>query len=226
VRVVDLGDYSRELCGGTHVARTGEIGVVKVLSEASIGSGVRRVEALVGLDAFRHLSREHLLVSTLADQLKARPEDLPDRVGSLVERLRQAERELEKARAEAVLSSAGALADGAQDAGGVALVTAAVSEGVGGNDLRALAADVRARLGARPGVVALFSTAGDKVAFVVATTAAARDRGIAAGKLVPAFAPAIGGRGGGKPDLAQGGGTDPTGVPAAQEALRRALAAS
>ncbi len=226
VRVVDLGDYSRELCGGTHVARTGEIGVVKVLSEASIGSGVRRVEALVGLDAFRHLSREHLLVSTLADQLKARPEDLPDRVGSLVERLRQAERELEKARAEAVLSSAGALADGAQDAGGVALVTAAVSEGVGGNDLRALAADVRARLGARPGVVALFSTAGDKVAFVVATTAAARDRGIAAGKLVPAFAPAIGGRGGGKPDLAQGGGTDPTGVPAAQEALRHALAAS
>ena len=73
VRVVDMGDYSRELCGGTHVDRTGEIGMIKVLSEASIGSGVRRVEALVGLDAFRHLSREHLLVSTLAEQLKAGP---------------------------------------------------------------------------------------------------------------------------------------------------------
>ncbi|HEX8519356.1 MAG TPA: alanine--tRNA ligase, partial [Pseudonocardia sp.] len=224
VRVVDMGDYSRELCGGTHVGRTGEIGMVKVLSEGSVGSGVRRVEALVGLDAFRHLSREHLIVSTLADQLKTRPEEVPDRVGALVERLRTVERELEKVRADAVLSSAGDLASGAEDVGGVALVTATVPEGVGGNDLRALATDVRARLGSRPGVVALFAPAAEKVAFVVATTAAARDRGLAAGKLVPAFAPAVGGRGGGKPDLAQGGGTDPAGVPAAQDALRRALA--
>jgi alanyl-tRNA synthetase len=228
VRVVDMGDYSRELCGGTHVGRTGEIGMVKVLSEASIGSGVRRVDALVGLDAFRFLSREHLLVSNLAEQLKTRPEDLPDRIGSLVERLRTAERDLEKVRADAVLSSAGALAEGAQDVGGVALVAVATPDGVAGNDLRALASDVRTRLGSRPGVVALFSadTSGDspKVAFVVATTAAARDAGLAAGKLVPAFAAHVGGRGGGKPDLAQGGGTDPSGVPAAVDALRAALA--
>jgi alanyl-tRNA synthetase len=223
VRVVDMGDYSRELCGGTHVPRTGEIGVVKVLSEASIGSGVRRVEALVGLDAFRHLSKEHLLVSTLADQLKARPEDLPDRVGALVERLRNAERDLEKVRADAVLASAGRLAEGAEDVDGVALVAESVPGGVAGNDLRALASDVRGRLGARPGVVALFSADGDKVSFVVATTAAARDRGLAAGKLVPSFAAAVGGRGGGKPDLAQGGGTDPSGVPAAVTALRAAV---
>jgi alanyl-tRNA synthetase len=207
VRVVDMGDYSRELCGGTHVGRTGEIGMVKVLSEASIGSGVRRVDALVGLDAFRFLSREHVLVSNLAEQLKTRPEDLPDRIGSLVERLRTAERDLEKVRADAVLSSAGALAEGAQDVGGVALVAVAAPDGVAGNDLRALASDVRTRLGSRPGVVALFSadTSGDnpKVAFVVATTAAARDAGLAAGKLVPAFAPHVGGRGGGKPDLAR-----------------------
>jgi alanyl-tRNA synthetase len=229
VRVVDMGDYSRELCGGTHVGRTGEIGMVKVLSEASIGSGVRRVDALVGLDAFRFLSREHLLVSNLAEQLKTRPEDLPDRIGALVERLRTAERDLEKVRADAVLSSAGALAEGAQDVGGIALVAVAAPDGIAGNDLRALASDVRGRLGSRPGVVALFSadTSGDasKVAFVVATTAAARDAGVAAGKLVPAFAAHVGGRGGGKPDLAQGGGTDPSGIPAAVDALRAALRA-
>jgi alanyl-tRNA synthetase len=223
VRVVDMGDYSRELCGGTHVGRTGEIGMIKVLSEASIGSGVRRVEALVGLDAFRHLSKEHLLVSTLADQLKSRPEDLPDRINALVERLRTAERDLEKVRADAVLSSAAALAAGAEDIDGVALVAVAAPDGVAGNDLRALASDVRGRLGSRPGVVALFSGDGDKVSFVVATTAGARDRGLAAGGLIPEFAPAVGGRGGGKPDLAQGGGTNPTGIPAAVTALRSAL---
>ena len=225
VRVVEIGDYSRELCGGTHVARSGQLGLVKLLSEASIGSGVRRVEALVGLDAFRFLAKEHVLVSQLAEQFKAKPEELPERIGGVVERLRQAERELEKVRADAVLSSAGALADSAEDVGGTALVAAAVPGGVAPADLRALASDVRGRLGARPGVVALFGAddAG-KVSFVVATTAAARDAGLAAGKLVPVFASAVGGRGGGKPDLAQGGGTDPSGVPAAIDALRRELA--
>lgn len=223
VRIVEIGDYSRELCGGTHVHRSGQLGLVKLLSEASIGSGVRRVEALVGLDAFRFLAKEHVLVSQLAEQFKARPEELPERIGGIVERLRQAERELEKVRADAVLSSAGALADGAEDVDGVALVAVAAPDGVGGNDLRALASDVRGRLGARPGVVALFSADGGKVSFVVATTAAARDRGLAAGKLIPAFAPAVGGRGGGKPDLAQGGGTKAAGVPDAVAALRAAL---
>jgi alanyl-tRNA synthetase len=183
------------------------------------------VEALVGLDAFRFLAKEHVLVSQLAEQFKARPEELPERIGGIVERLRQAERELEKVRADAVLSSAGALADGAEDIDGVALVAVSAPDGVSGNDLRALASDVRGRLGARPGVVALFSADGGKVSFVVATTAAARDRGLAAGKLVPAFALAVGGRGGGKPDLAQGGGTNPAGIPEAVVALRGALRA-
>ncbi|MCE3553367.1 alanine--tRNA ligase [Pseudonocardia sp. RS11V-5] len=223
VRVVDMGDYSRELCGGTHVGRTGEIGLIKVLSEGSIGSGVRRVEALVGLDAFDHMSKEHLLVSQLAEQLKAKPEDLPERINGLVERLRDAERDLEKHRAEAVLASAGTLAEQAEDLGGVSVVAVEAPAGLAGNDLRNLASDVRGRLGAKPGVVALFSTDGGKVAFVVATTAAARDKGLAAGTLIPAFAPAVGGRGGGKPDLAQGGGTDPSGVGAAIQKLREAV---
>ena len=225
VRVVDMGDYSRELCGGTHVRRTGELGLVRVLSEASIGSGVRRVEALVGLDAFKHATTEHVLVSQLAEQLKARPEELPDRIQGIVERLRTAERDLEKHRADAVLSSAGALAENAEDLEGTALVAVTAPPGVTGNDLRSLASDVRAKLGTRPGVVALFSADDEagKVSFVVATTAAARDAGLAAGKLIPAFAPAVGGRGGGKPDLAQGGGTDPSGIDAAIQALRAAV---
>ncbi|MFC0435847.1 alanine--tRNA ligase [Kutzneria buriramensis] len=220
VRVVTIGDYSKELCGGTHVGRSGEIGVIKLLSEASIGSGVRRVEALVGLDAYRFLAREHVLVSQLAEQFKARPEELPERIGQTVERLRAAEKELERLRGAQLLSSAGALADGAENLGGTFLVAAAAPDGVSGNDLRALAVDVRGRLGDKPGVVALFSAADDKVSFVVATTAAGRDKGLAAGKLVPVFGPAIGGRGGGKPDLAQGGGTQPGGIPDAIAALR------
>ncbi|MDQ2706370.1 MAG: alanine--tRNA ligase [Actinomycetota bacterium] len=223
VRVVEIGEYSRELCGGTHVHRSGQLGLIKLLSEASIGSGIRRVEALVGLDAFRFLAREHVLVSQLSEQFKARAEELSDRIGAVVERLRDAERELEKVRAEAVLSAAGALADSAEDIEGIALVAVAAPDGVPVGDLRALASDVRGRLGTRPGVVALFSAAGDKLSFVVATTEAARARGLAAGKLVPSFAESIGGRGGGKPDLAQGGGSNPAGVPAAVAVLRAAV---
>ncbi|MGQ0717269.1 MAG: alanine--tRNA ligase [Pseudonocardiales bacterium] len=226
VRVVTIGDYSKELCGGTHVPNSADIGLIKLLSEASIGAGVRRVEALVGLDAFRFLAREHVLVAQLAEQFRARPEELPDRIGAITERLRAAERELERLRATAVLSSAGALAEGAEQVGSTALVVAETPEGVSGPDLRALATDVRGRLGERSGVVALFSVdpAASKVSFVVATTAAARQRGLAAGALVPIFGPAVGGRGGGKPDLAQGGGTDPAGIPAALAALRAELA--
>ena len=224
VRVITIGDYSKELCGGTHVHRSGEIGVVKLLSEASIGAGVRRVEALVGLDAFRFLAREHVLVGQLAEQFKVRPEELPERIGQTVERLRAAEKELEKLRGAQLLSSAGTLADQAEDVSGIALVAIATPDGIGGNELRSLASEVRNRLGARPGVVALFSADGAKVSFVVATTATARDKGLAAGKLVPSFAPSVGGRGGGKPDLAQGGGTNAAGIPDAVAALRRTLA--
>jgi alanyl-tRNA synthetase len=226
VRVVTIGDYSKELCGGTHVSNSADIGLIKLLSEASIGSGIRRVEALVGLDAFRFLAREHVLVAQLAEQFKARPEELGDRIGAVTERLRAAERELERLRAAAVLSSAGTLAQGAEQVGATALVAAETGEGASGADLRALATEVRGRLGERPGVVVLFSVdhSVGKVSFVVATTAAARRRGLSAGALVPVFGPAVGGRGGGKPDLAQGGGTEPGGIPAAVAALRTELA--
>jgi alanyl-tRNA synthetase len=155
--------------------------------------------------------------------LKVPDAEVPARVEALVERLRVAEKELERLRGAQLLSSAGQLADSALDIRGVSLVALALPEGTSGADLRTLGSEVRNRLGSKPGVVALFAPDGAKAGFVVATTAAARDLGLAAGKLVPAFAPAMGGRGGGKPDLAQGGGTDPAGIPAAITALRTEL---
>ena len=110
VRVVEVGEYSRELCGGTHVARSGQLGLVKLLGEASIGSGVRRVEALVGIDAFRFLARESVLVSQLSDQLKARPEELPERISNVVTRLRDAERELAALKSAQLLEASGQIA--------------------------------------------------------------------------------------------------------------------
>ena len=134
VRVVEIGDYSRELCGGTHVPRSSVIGMVKLLGEASIGAGVRRVEALVGLDAFRYLAREHVLVHQLAGEFKAQPEELPDRIAGVLDRLKAAERELDKLRAAQVLASAGALAAAAERVAGVQLVAAEAPGGVAGND--------------------------------------------------------------------------------------------
>ena len=224
VRVVEIGGpWSRELCGGTHVEHSSQIGPVTLLGESSVGSGVRRIEAYVGIEAFRFLAQERALVQNVAGLLKVPNAEVPGRVEALVERLRVAEKELERLRGAQLLSSAGQLADSALDIRGVALVALALPEGTSGADLRTLGSEVRNRLGARAGVVALFAPDGAKASFVVATTAAARDLGIAAGKLVPAFAPALGGRGGGKPDLAQGGGTDPSGIPAAITALRTEL---
>ncbi|MEO6081499.1 MAG: alanine--tRNA ligase-related protein, partial [Umezawaea sp.] len=224
VRVVEIGGpWSRELCGGTHVEHSSQIGPVTLLGESSVGSGVRRIEAYVGIEAFRFLAQERALVQNVAALLKVPNAEVPGRVEALVERLRTAEKELERLRGAQLLSSAGQLADSALDIRGVALVALALPEGTSGPDLRTLGSEVRNRLGSKAGVVALFAPDGPKASFVVATTAAARDLGLAAGKLVPSFAPALGGRGGGKPDLAQGGGTDPSGIPAAITALRAEL---
>jgi len=232
VRVVEIGDYARELCGGTHVDRSTAIGMVKLLGEASIGSGVRRVDALVGLDAFRYLAREHVLVQQLASELKAPVEELPDRIGSALERLKGAEKELDRLRAAQVLASAGAIAAAATEVnsetlGAVVLVLAQAPAGVSGSDLRALALDVRGRLRLdAPGVVLLASPAeGGAVSFVVAVNPAGQDAGLAAGDLIKTFAPVIGARGGGKADLAQGAGGDASKVADAFEAVVAAVAA-
>ncbi|HVX45301.1 MAG TPA: alanine--tRNA ligase [Mycobacteriales bacterium] len=213
VRVVDIGDYSKELCAGTHVLRSGQLGLVKLVSEASVGSGTRRVEALVGQDAFRYSAREHLLVSQLADTFKVPSDEVPERVQGLIDRLKAAERDLAAMRTQVALAGAPQLAATAREIGGAAFVGAQVADGVSGNELRALAGDVRGRLSAdEPGVVVLLSADAGKVSFVAATNEAARRWGLAAGEIVRALAPEVGGRGGGKDDLAQGGGNNPAGV--------------
>src|SRR5262249_49771117 len=176
-----------------------------------IGSGVRRVEALVGIDAFNHLAREHLLVSRLAELYRVPGEQVADRVEQTVAQLREAERELEKLRAQLVLTNVGALADAARDIGGVAYVGTEAPEGAGANDVRVLAQEIRGRMPVdRPGVVAVTARANGKASLVVATNAAGRDRGLSAAALVKG---ALSGRGGGTPELAQGGGLPASAAP-------------
>ncbi|MGW0505865.1 alanine--tRNA ligase [Micromonospora sp. NPDC003241] len=222
VRVVEVGDYARELCGGTHVARSGQLGLVKILSESSIGSGVRRVEALVGMDAFNFLAREHLLVSRLAELYRVPSEQVADRVEQTVTQLRDAEKELEKLRAQLVLGGAAAFAAQARDVRGVAYVGIEAPEGAAGNDVRTLAQEIRGRIdAARPGVVAVAARANGKASLVVAVNSAARNRGLAANDLVKA---AFSGRGGGSPDLAQGGGQPASEVPTLLLTVEKAVA--
>jgi alanyl-tRNA synthetase len=213
VRVISVGDWARELCGGTHAQRSGQLGLVTVLGEQSIGQGVRRVEALVGLDAFRFLAREHALVSQLTEALKVRSEELPDRVATLVERLRGAERELERLRAGAVLAAAAGVAAGAVDAGPALVATHRVPDGTDSDDLRRLAQDVLAKMpGQRPCVVVVAGVAKGRPSTVVAVNPAAREVGLRARDLVRSVSGALGGGGGGKDDIAQGGGTDASAV--------------
>jgi len=204
VRVVEVGDYARELCGGTHVARSGQLGLVKVLHESSIGAGVRRVEALVGIDAFGFLAKEHLLVSRLAELFRVPGDQVAERVEQTVTALRDAEKELEKMRAQLVLGGAGALAAQARDLGGVAFVGTEAPEGAATNDVRTLAQEIRGKIdAARPAVVAVAARSNGKASLIVAINATAKSRGLSAADLVKG---ALSGRGGGNADLAQGGG--------------------
>jgi alanyl-tRNA synthetase len=207
VRVVEVGDYSRELCGGTHVVRSGQLGLVKVLGESSIGSGVRRIEALVGLDAFRFLARESVLVNQLSEQLKAPREQLPERISGVLSRLRDAERELQRLRAARLLESAEQIVAGAEDISGMALVAHRVPDGTDPDDIRKLALDVRGRVPrSRPAVVMIVGVSVDRPVVVIAVNDAGRGLGLSAGDLVGVAARALGGGGGGRPDVAQGGG--------------------
>ncbi len=225
VRMVELaGPWSRELCGGTHVPNTSQIGVLNLLSESSIGSGVRRVEALVAQDAFDRFAAERALVSTLTESLRVQPDQLAERVERLVQQLKSAEKQIAALQAEKLLSRSGELAAGARQVGDVRLVAVAVP-GVGGADLRTLALDIRERLGQEPAVVALMGGADGKAAGVVATNAAARSLGVRAGQLISLATQAMGGKGGGKDDLAQGGGSRPEAAPQAVAAVEAALAA-
>jgi alanyl-tRNA synthetase len=162
-----------------------------------------------------------VLVSRLAELYRVRPDEVADRVEQTIAALRDAEKELERLRAQLVLSNAGALADGARDVGGVALVGVEVPEGTSGNDVRTLAQEVRGRLAGRPGVVAVVSRAGGKASLVVAVNPAGKERGMDAQVLVKG---ALSGRGGGNADLAQGGGVPADEAPALLATVERLVA--
>jgi alanyl-tRNA synthetase len=222
VRMVELGGpWSRELCGGTHVARTSQIGMLSLMAESSVGSGLRRVEAFVSADAFAALAKERALVSGLSDLLKVQPDQLSERVARLVAQVKAAEKEIASMRAKQLLSEVPSLVAAAEVVGAYSYVTKQLP-GTDGDDLRTLAMQVRDAFGTRPGVVALVGGS-EKPVLIVATSPAARNLGAKAGVLVAAGAPALGGRGGGRDDLAQGGGTLAEGAADALVAIRTAL---
>jgi len=226
VRVVEIGGpFSLELCGGTHVHNSAQIGPVTLLGESSVGSGVRRVEAYVGLDSFRHLAKERALMAGLASSLKVPSEEVPARVANLVERLKAAEKELERSRLASARAAAVNAAAGAERIGSVRLVAQRMAGGMTAADLRSLVGDIRGKLGNDPAVVALIAGGdGDTVPYAVAANPAAQDLGLRANDLVKQLAVAVQGRGGGKADLAQGSGRNASGIDAALDAVRAEIA--
>ena len=235
VRVVEInGDFSRELCGGTHVGRTAQIGSLTLLGEQSVGSGNRRVEALVGLDAFRHLAAERTLVSELSEMFKAPADQLKDRIGATLDKLKAAEKQIAQLKAAQLQAEAGQLVERAQDvslaSGDTVQVLAHHAGEVAGDQLRSLVLDLRARLESAAGnaagtpvLVAMTAEAKGRPLVVTATNQAAREVGLAAGAMVKVATSVLGGGGGGKDDVAQGGGQDVTKV---QEALDAVVAAA
>jgi alanyl-tRNA synthetase len=228
VRVVEIGGpFSLELCGGTHVHNSAQIGPVTILGESSVGSGVRRVEAYVGLDSFRHLARERALMAGLASTLKVPSDEVPARVANLVERLRAAEKELDRMRLSNARAAAANAAAGAELVGKVRLVAQRMAGGMSAADLRSLVGDIRGKVGSDPAVVALVAEGeNDTVPYVVAVNPAAQDLGLRADELVSQLGAAVNGRGGGKADLAQGSGKGAAGIDAALSALRAEIGRS
>ena len=209
VRVVSVGDWARELCGGTHVERSGQLGVVKLLGESSIGAGVRRVEALVGVDAYKFLAREHILLNSLTDLIKgSRTEELPERISDLLNKMKEIEKELAAVRSSQAMSQVGDLAKSATTINGHTFIGSVMSDGVSGDDLRKIAIDLRSDHS--NSVIALLSNNDGKPVLVVAVSDQSRAAGVKAGALVKIGSTVLGGGGGGKDDFAQGGGTDAT----------------
>ena len=225
VRVISVGDWARELCGGTHVSRSGQLGVIKLLSESSIGAGVRRVEALVGIDAYKFLAREHVLLNSLTDLIKgSRAEDLPERISDLLTKMKEIEKELAAVRSAAAMSDLSSLAAKAKVVNGTSLIALKIADGIVVDDLRKIALDLRNRNA--DSVVALISVADGKPVLVCAVSDAARDKGIKAGALVKIGSTVLGGGGGGKDDFAQGGGTSASEITNALTAIEKALSGS
>ena len=225
VRMVEIGgEFSRELCGGTHVGTSSEIGSLTLLTEQSVGSGNRRVEALVGMNSFEHLAAERTLVNQLTSMMKVQSSsELPEKINQTLAKLKSAEKELEKLRREKLQAEAGKLLENAQTIGSVRVLTHHAGE-LDANGVRSLALDLRSRFGSEAAVVAVTGVANGRPVILVATNEGAREAGIKAGALVRLAAGVLGGGGGGKDDVAQGGGQDASKVSEALDAIRNAIA--
>ena len=225
VRMVDIGGpWSRELCAGTHVVSSAEVGLINLVSESSVGSTNRRVESLVGLEAFRDLAAERAIVSQLSGSLKTPREQLPEKIADLVASLKTAEKRIAAFEARAVLDKVPVLLDSAAHHGPVRLIAQDAGKLTSGDDLRLLVTTLRERLGSDAAVVALAAEVAEKPVIIAATNQAARDAGVKAGALARVAAGVLGGGGGGKDDLAQGGGADVSAIPAALAAVTQAIA--
>ena len=227
VRMVDIGGpWSRELCGGTHVRTSAEIGLVSVVGESSVGSSNRRIEALVGQDAFRELAAERAIVSQLTGALKTPREQLPERIAEIAANLKAAEKRIAQFEAKEREGRVPAIAEAAERVGAYRVAAVSVGDIASADDVRGLALSVRERLGSDAAVVALGGVVGGRPVVVVATNDAARSAGAKAGALAKRAAGVLGGGGGGRDDVAQGGGTDTaqldTALAAVTEELRSA----
>ena len=222
VRVVSVGDWARELCGGTHVSASGQLGVIKLLSESSVGAGVRRVEALVGVDAYKYLAREHLLLNSLTEIIKgARAEELPERISDLLTKIKEIEKELATVRSAQAMSQIGALAEQTLTINGLSVIATALSDGIAADDLRKIALDLKSK--SSNSVVILVSVVEGKAVLVAAVSDGAKAAGVKAGALVKIGSTVLGGGGGGKDDFAQGGGTNLGQIPVALSAITDAI---
>jgi alanyl-tRNA synthetase len=221
VRVVSFGP-SVELCGGTHAQATGDIGALRIVGQSAIGAGVRRLEAQTGLGALAYARREEAQLREAAQILRVPPADLPDRVRKLVDRQRQLERELDKARDQLRRGGSADPMQSVQDVGGVKLIATEVTE-ANPKELRPLVDELKQRLGS--GVVLLAARGEDKVALALGVTKDLIGR-FKAGDLVKQAAAEVGGSGGGRPDFAQAGGPDVDRLPRALERVRELIASS
>jgi alanyl-tRNA synthetase len=206
VRVVTFGDCSTELCGGTHAQATGDIGLLKVISEGGIAAGVRRIEALTGIGALQHIRSQERLALEAAELLKVPLSELPARLEKVMTERRDLERELEQLKSAQRGSAAGDLIESARDVEGAKVLGARV-DGVDAKAMRSMIDDLRNRLG--PSVVMLAAESGGKVLLAVGVTKDLTSRH-KAGDLIREVASVVGGGGGGRPDFAQAGGKDPS----------------
>jgi alanyl-tRNA synthetase len=225
VRVIQIGGpWSRELCGGTHVARSSQVGLVSVIGEASVGSGSRRLEAFVGFEAFQALAAERALVATLTESLKVPREQLVDKIQSTVEELKAASRRLAALSMEQLKTRIPEFLSSAKQVGGSKLVAANIGEVDSADQVRDLAVALRDKLEPESGVAVVAGISGGKVVLIIATSKKAREAGISSGKLVKEASSILGGGGGGKDDIAQGGGPDASKLNGVFVALEKLIA--